>query len=338
MKKMWLIICWAPGKEAAMNNAASKQQRFQARMGNMPPVIWMLLSIIAIFSFTGENFFSVGNLLNIIKQASPFLILAIAETMAILIGQIDLSIGNTMAFCTVIVAMLMRMGWPIPLAIVAGIAVGAGCGLLNGVFIAKLRVPAYITTFGLGTMFYGLGSLLTGGVSIPALDSSFRWLADGEIWGIPVVFLIAIVVFFLLKLVLDRTSLGRNMYGLGGNREALFLSGVNTVKAEIAIFTAIGVLVGIAGVIFAARSASGHPDYGKQWEFNAIAATIIGGNSFSEGRGTISKTVLGVLFIQILKTGLNISGVSPQSQSFLLGLIVVVAISADVLVKLKKEV
>ena len=127
------------------------------------------------------------------------------------------------------------------------------------------------------------------------------------------------------------------MYGLGGNREALFLGGVDPVKAEVIIFTIIGVLVGTAGILFAARSASGHPDYGKQWEFNAIAATIIGGNSFSEGNGNIFKTMLGVLFIQILKTGLNISGVSPQSQSFLLGLIVVVAISTDVLLKARKE-
>lgn len=320
-----------------MSNIALKQKSFKKWLSDTPPVVWMLLTIIAVFSFTGENFFSYGNLLNIIKQASPFLILAIAETMAILSGQIDLSIGNVMAFCTVVVAMLMQAGCPFYIAGIGGILAGMMCGMLNGIFIAKLRVPAYITTFGLGTMFYGLGSLMTGGVSVPALDSSFRFIADGDILGFPMIFLIAIVVFILVKIIIDKSALGRNMYGLGGNREALFLSGVNPVKAEIGIFTMIGILVGIAGVIFAARSASGHPDYGKQWEFNAIAATIIGGNSFSEGRGNIFKTVLGVLFIQLLKTGLNISGVSPQSQAFLLGLIVVVAISTDVLVKHKKE-
>ena len=214
---------------------------------------------------------------------------------------------------------------------------GTLCGLLNGIFIAKLNVPAYITTFGFGTMFYGFGSLITGGVSIPALDEGFRFLADGSVLGIPMVLIIAVIVFLLVKLLIDRTAFGRNMYGLGGNREALFLGGVNPVRAEAMIFAVGGVLVGIAGVLFAARSASGHPDYGKQWEFNAIAATIIGGNSFSEGNGNIFKTVLGVLFIQILRTGLNISGVSPQSQSFLLGLIVVAAISIDVFLKARKE-
>lgn len=319
-----------------MMNVKPRKSALQV-LGSIEPVIWMLAIIIAIFAFTGENFLSWGNAMNIIKQASPFLILALAETMAVLVGQIDLSVGNNMAFCTVTVALMMRGGMPVWLAVLGGIATGAACGLLNGVFIARFKVPAYITTFGFGTMFYGLGSLITNGVSIPALDEGFRFLADGDVFGVPMVLIIALVVFLLVRLLINHTAFGRNMYGLGGNREALFLGGVNPVRAETVVFTVAGVLVGIAGVLFAARSASGHPDYGKQWEFNAIAATIIGGNSFSEGNGNILKTVLGVLFIQILKTGLNISGVSPQSQSFLLGLIVVAAISIDVLLKTRKE-
>lgn len=305
--------------------------------GSVEPVVWMLAIIVITFAFTGEQFLTWGNAVNIIKQASPFLILALAETMAVLVGQIDLSVGNNMAFCTVIIAMMINAGMPVWLSAIAGILTGACCGLLNGVFIARFKVPAYITTFGFGTMFYGIGSLITGGISVPALNEHFRFLADGSVWKIPMVMILAILVFFLVWVLIYRTAFGRNMYGLGGNREALFLGGVNPVKAEIMVFTAAGVLVGIAGVLFAARSASGHPDYGKQWEFNAIAATIIGGNSFSEGNGNIFKTVMGVLFIQILKTGLNISGVSPQSQSFLMGVIVVAAISIDVLLKTRKE-
>lgn len=320
-----------------MNREAKKGENLLTRLGNVEPVIWMLLVIIVIFSIAGKNFLSLGNLLNIVRQASPFSVLAIAETMAILVGQIDLSIGNVMAFCTVVVSMLIRAGVPVALAIVITIVVGGLCGALNGFIIAKLKVPAYITTFGMGTVFYGIGSLMTGGVSVPALDAGFRFLSDGSVLNVPMIFLEALVVFLLVKLLIDRTAFGRNMYGLGGNREALFLSGVNPVKAETIVFTVIGILTGIAGVMFAARSASGHPDYGKQWEFNSVAATIIGGNSFSEGKGNVVKTLLGVIFIQILKTGLNISGVSPQAQPFLLGLIVVFAISADVMIRRKKE-
>ena len=320
-----------------MTKAGKSGTGLVKRLGKVEPVIWMLGIIVIVFALTGENFLTGANAINIIKQASPFLIIALAETMAVLVGQIELSVGNNMAFCTVIIALMMRAGVPVTLSILGGILTGGLCGLLNGVFIARLKVPAYITTFGFGSMFYGIGSLITGGVSIPALDSGFRFLADGDVFGIPMVLIIAVVVFFLVWVLIYRTSFGRNMYGLGGNREALFLGGVDPVKAEVVVFTVVGILVGIAGVLFAARSGSGHPDYGKQWEFNAIAATIIGGNSFSEGHGNIFKTVLGVLFIQILKTGLNLAGVSPQAQPFVLGFIVVAAISIDVLAKSRKE-
>ena len=314
-----------------------KPSGFLKALSKVEPVIWMLGIIFIIFSIMGSNFLTLANAANIIKQASPFLILALAETMAVLVGQIELSVGNNMAFCTVIIALLMRGGVPVPLAITGGVVTGGLCGLLNGVFIARFKVPAYITTFGFGFMFYGIGSLVTGGVSVPALDRGFRFLADGDVLGVPMILIIAMMVFFLVRLLVYRTSFGRNMYGLGGNREALYLGGVDPVKAEVVVFTVVGILVGIAGVLFAARSGSGHPDYGKQWEFNAIAATIIGGNSFSEGNGSIYKTVLGVLFIQILKTGLNLSGVSPQAQPLVLGLIVVAAISIDMAAKARKE-
>ncbi len=307
--------------------------KIRRNLKSIPPVIWMLLSIIIIFSITGKNFLSYRNLLNLLKQASPFLILAIGETMAILVGGIDLSIGFVMSFSSVIVALSMQAGVPVLPAILLGIFTGGLCGLVNGVVVAKWKVPYFIATYGMGSIVLGFGSLLTGGVSVPALDRGFRFISDGNVLSIPMVLIIAISVFFFAKLLIGKTSYGINMYGLGGNREALFLSGVNIVKAETLVFTFIGLLAGLSGVIFAARSASGHPSYGVGWEFDSVAATIIGGNSFSEGKGNINKTVLGVFFIQILKNGLNISGVSPQIQSFLVGSVVVIAISADVMIK-----
>lgn len=301
-----------------------------------PPVVWMLILIICIFSFTGTNFYSVNNLLNIVRQASPYLILAMGETLAILVGGIDLSVGYVMGFCGVAVAMLMNMGLPFYVAILIALVIGAFCGFINGLFVGRFKLPYFIVTYGTGNMVYGLGSIITGGVSQPALDRGFRFIADGTLLGIPVVFFLALIVFLLMKLLIKKTPFGRNLYGLGGNRESLFLSGVNIVKAEIMVFTVTGLLAAIAGVIFAARSASGHPGFGIGWEFDAVAATIIGGNSFSEGKGSINKTVLGVIFIQILRIGLNISGVAPQAQSFLIGFIVVIAISIDVIIQRRK--
>ncbi len=313
-----------------------KKNEFAAAVKSFPPVIWMLLLLLIVFSFTGANFYSVNNLLNIIRQASPYLILAMGETLAILVGGIDLSVGYVMGFCGVAVAMLMNMGLPFYAAILIALLIGLACGFINGVFVSKFKLPYFIVTYGTGNMVYGLGSILTGGVSQPALNRSFRFIADGTLLGIPLVFFIALAIFLLMKLLIKRTRFGRNLYGLGGNREALYLAGVDTVKAEISVFMMTGLLAAIAGVIFASRSASGHPGFGIGWEFDAVAATIIGGNSFSEGKGSINKTVLGVLFIQILRIGLNISGVAPQAQSFLIGFIVVVAISLDVIIQRRK--
>lgn len=317
-------------------NRTAVMNRIQSRIKDFPPVIWMLACIFIIFSFSGKNFLTFRNFLNILKQASPFLILALGQTMAILIGGIDLSVGYVMSFCGVIVALLMKAGISVPLAICAGILTGVVCGFCNGIFVSKWKIPYFIATYGMGNVVYGIGSVLTGGVSQPALHRGFRFIADGNVFGIPFVIILAIFFFLLIKLLIGRTAYGRNLYGLGGNREALYLSGVNVKRAEVLVFVVIGFLAGVAGVIFAARSASGHPSYGSGWEFDSVAATIIGGNSFSEGKGNINKTILGVLFIQILKNGLNISGVAPQAQSFLIGLIVVVAISTDVLVQNKK--
>lgn len=313
-----------------------KRQDLKNTVKEFPSVVWMLVGIVVIFSFTGHNFFAVRNVLNILKQASPFLILATGETMAILVGGIDLSVGYVMSFCGVVIALCMKAEIAVPIAILCGILVGGICGLCNGFLVAKWKIPYFIATYGLGNIVYGLGSVLTGGISQPALNKNFRFISDGLIFRIPSVVILAVCIFIIIKFVIDRTPYGRNLYGLGGNREALFLSGVNVIQAEIIVFTIIGLLAGMTGVILAARSASGHPGYGVGWEFDSVAATIIGGNSFSEGKGNINKTVLGVLFIQILKTGLNISGVVPQVQSFLIGLIVVIAISMDVLIQRKK--
>jgi len=153
---------------------------------------------------------------------------------------------------------------------------------------------------------------------------------------VPVILIIAIVIFLIMKYFTKYTSFGRNMYGLGGNREALFLSGVNVIRAEMSVFMTSGLLSGCAGLMLAARAASGHAGFGLGWEFDAVAATIIGGNSFSEGRGNINLTILGVLFIYILRNGLNMAGATPRIQSFLVGVVVVIAISVDVLVKRRK--
>jgi len=295
------------------------------------PVVYLLLLGSALFTFTAGNFLTVGNAFNIMRQASPLLILAIGETLTILIGEIDLSVGYVMSFTGLAAAYMLEAGVPLVAVAVACLAIAGALGLGNGVLVAKLGVPSFIATFGWGNVVFGLGLIVSKGLSVPALDESFRFLADGSVLGFPVIILITLAIFLLVQYAMKRTAFGRNVYGLGGNREALFLAGINVDRAQVWVFGASGLLSGCAGLLFAARAASGHAGSGVGWEFDAIAATIIGGNSFTEGRGNILKTVLGVVFISLLRNGLNMSGVAPQVQSFLVGVIVVIAISIDVL-------
>lgn len=304
-----------------------------AKLLDVPPVVYMLILGGGIFTYFADNFFSVGNAFNILRQASPLLVLAIGETLAILVGGIDLSVGYIMSFTGLMTAYMLKADYPLPVAIVLAVLIAGTVGLLNGVLVAKFKLPYFIATFGVGYIVFGTGLLLSGGMSVPALRTSFRFIADGHVFGFPVIILVAASIFLVLTYLMKFTDFGRNVYALGGNREALFLSGVNVTLAEITVFVGSGLLAGCAGVMFASRAASGHPSSGVGWEFDAVASTIIGGNSFSEGRGNINKTILGVVFLSLLRNGLNMSGVTPRIQFFLVGVIVVLAISIDVLSK-----
>jgi ribose transport system permease protein len=309
---------------------------FVRKLAAIPPVVYLLVFSGLLFSITAKNFFTIGNMFNVLRQASPLLVLATGETLAILVGKIDLSVGYLMSFSGLIAAYLIQAQFPLIAVVLLPVIAVSIFGALNGIFIAKCKLPAFITTFGVGNIVFGLGLLISGGVSIPALNRSFRYLADGRIFGFPVITLISLGIFLIMKYFVNFTAFGRNVHGLGGNREALFLSGVNVDLAEIKVYFTSALLSGCAGILFSSRAASGHIGSGIGWEFDAIAAAIIGGNSFSEGRGDINKTILGVLFIFMLRNGLNMMGVNPQIQSFMVGVVVVFAISVDVIVKKAK--
>jgi ribose transport system permease protein len=307
------------------------------RLKHIPPVIWINLILVVLWLIFSPGFFSFGNLYNLGAQAAPLLILAIAETIVILSEGIDLSVGYVLSIAGVAAAYMMKVNVPLPLVLLGAVAVGGVCGYLNGMLVAKGGLPPFIATLGVGSMAFGLGLIVTEGLSVPAFKSSFRFIADGKILGLSVPIVIAILVFLGLSLLMRRTSFGRNVHGLGGNAEALRLAGVNITRAQIMVYTVSGLLCGIAGIIVAARTASGHAGAGLGWDFDAIAATIIGGSSFEEGRGSINKTILGVILISILRNGLNIAGVPNMYQFALIGVVVLGAIIIDVLFTKKME-
>lgn len=319
-----------------MRQANIKKCLIRAR--EIPPVFYMMAIGVVLFTIWGENFLTVGNISNILIQASPLLVLSIGQTLIILMGGTDLSLGYTMSFVGLMSAYALKAGIPVIFVIIWGIFIGGVIGSINGFFISNYRLPYFICTYGVGNVFFGLGLLLSGGISVPALNRSFRYLADGKLFGkIPIVILIAFGIFLLMKVLMDKTSLGRDVHGLGGNREALYLAGVNVKRAEFTSFLITGLLAGCAGVLFCARSASGHPSSGVGWEFDAVAASVIGGNSFIGGRGSLNRTILGVIFLCLLRNGLNMIGIHTRFQSTVVGIVVVLAISIDSLIQRSEE-
>jgi ribose transport system permease protein len=299
------------------------------------PVIWISGVMILLWAIVAPGFFSINNAQNILLSVAPLLIAALGQTIILLTEGIDLSIGYVVAMCGMASASLV--GLPLPIVIVGGIATGGVFGFLNGILISKGGLPPFISTLGVGQVVFGLGLLLTRGLTVAALDDQFRWLGSGELIGIPFAFIVATVVFALMWFLMNRTTFGRSVHGLGGNQEALRLSGVNVAAKKIVIYTTAGLLYGVAGVLLASRSASGNIGMAVGWEFQTLAAVLIGGTSFNEGRGSINKTVLGVFLVGILRNGLNVAGVPNMYQYLLIGLVVVGAIVLDVVVRARRE-
>lgn len=300
------------------------------RIQNVPPVIWIIIFLIIIWSFFAPGFFSGSNLYNIGVQAAPLLILAIGETLVILTEGIDLSAGFVMGFCGVVAAACVNRGYSLISVIVIALAAGLAFGYINGFLIVKWKLPPFIATMGVGYAAYGISLLYSRGISIPALRKDFRFLYEGSILHIRTPIVLALVIFAIIWVLLYKTRFGRNIFGLGGNVEALRLSGINIDKAGIVAYAVTGFLAGFTGIIIAAKTASGHPATGLDWDFDAIAATIIGGTSFEKGKGGITYTVLGVLLITILRNGLNVAGIDNMYQYTLIGLVVLGAIIWDV--------
>lgn len=308
-------------------------KKWKGFLGSVPPIVWMMIIMLVLFSAAADNYLSAQNLMNILRQSVPLLILAIGQTMIVLTGGTDLSLGAQVSFVTVMWILLAQAGMNIYLAAPVAVCFAVLIGVANGLLVSKGKVPAFIATFGMQNIVNSIALVLTLGSSIYFSHHVFRNVYESEFLMIPAPIWIAVAVFAGSWILLYRTQFGTNIFGLGGNAEALSLAGVNTTKYYVKTYAFAGLLAGIAGLITACRVESGQPTVGSGWEFEAVAATILGGTSLNEGRGGIGGTVLGVLFLNMLRNGLNISGVSAMYQNAIIGIIVLGAIVMDALMR-----
>jgi putative xylitol transport system permease protein len=275
------------------------------------------------------TFLSGRNLVFVLLQISVNTILASGMTMVILSKGIDLSVGSVVALSGVVGADLVAQGWPVPLAAGVAIGIGALVGLVNGASIVYLRVAPFIATLAMMTAARGLAYLYTDGVSVGNLPQSFTVWGNGRIGPVPIPVVVAAVVVGGTAILLGRTVFGRRLYALGGNEEAARLAGVRVGRAKILIYTLMGALAALGGILLAARLGAGDPKAGQLFELTAIAAVVVGGTSLAGGRGGVWGTVLGALIIGVLDNGLVLMDVSAFWQMVVKGLVILGAVALD---------
>ena len=299
--------------------------------------VFGLIGLILIFWAWTPYFLTISNLLNIAQQTSINAIIAVGLTFVIITAGIDLSVGSIMAFAGVVMASLLQADLPIYLAIIIGLLVGAGSGIVNGLLISYGKLPPFISTLGMMSVARGAALLFTNGRPISGFTPEFRYIATGEILYIPVPVIIMIVVYLLADFVLTRTKLGRYTYAIGGNEEASLLSGINVKMMKTIIYGLSGMLSGLAAVLLTSRLNSAQPIAGIMYELDAIAAAVIGGTSLMGGEGKISGTLIGALIMGVLRNGLNLLGVSSFIQQIVIGSVIIVAVLVDMAIKKGKN-
>ena len=290
--------------------------------------IFFVFTIIC--SAMGKNFLNINNVMNIVNQASINAILAIGASIVILTGGIDLSVGSVVGFVGIFLAMNIKDGMSIPVAIILCLLCGAVIGLFNGVLVSYGKVPAFITTLGSMQAVRGLAQIINEGQAVSGFPLEIGALMKTKLFGVvPIGVLYVIVFYAIMILVLAYTKFGRGIYALGGNSHAARLSGIKVKRLEVIVYILCGVFAAFAGVMLLARLLYADPSAGNSYEMNAIAAAVIGGISMSGGKGKLANTVVGAIILATLTNGLQIMNVATYYQTVITGLVVIVAVFAD---------
>ncbi len=289
-------------------------------------LVFAFLLLALTLTLLSNRFLTVSNTVNVLRQSTINGIIAVGMTMVILTAGIDLSVGSILGLTAVVTADLLQRGWPVGLAVGAGLALGAAMGLINGLLITRGRIPPFIATLGMMTLARGLALTYTQGRPITGLPDGFRFLGTGFVGPVPMPIVIAALVFVVGYLLLTRTRVGEYIYALGNNETAARFSGIPTRRYITLVYVVSGLLSALAGMILVARLDSAQPIVGQGYEFDAIAAVVVGGTSFAGGEGGLGGTLLGVLIIAVLNNGLNLLNVSSFYEQVVKGVVIALAL------------
>jgi ribose transport system permease protein len=300
--------------------------------------ILLVLILMGIFlTFQTGTFLTSRNLFNVLRAFSWIAISAFGEILVIITAGIDLSVGSTMALSGLVTALALTSGWPVIPGIIAGLLTGVVIGLINGGLISKAKLPPFIATLGMMSIARGICYGLTNGQPVRGLPESFSLLGQYDLpvgdWQIPLPVILMVVIAIIMSLFLSRTVWGYRIYALGGNEQATGLSGINTGRVKVLVYTLCGFLTAIGGLLMTARLGVAAPTAALGYELDIIAAVVIGGTSLFGGEGTILGVLIGAAIMQVLRNGLVLLGFPAYWQPAAIGLVIVIAITLDQLRK-----
>lgn len=293
--------------------------------------ILALIILMVFVSVLNPTFLQANNLMNLMRQLIINGFIALGMTFVILTGGIDLSVGSTLALTSAIFAGLLQNGMNTGFAILIAVGLGLILGLINGILITKGKLAPFIVTLATMTIFRGLTLVYTDGRPIagPKDNFAFKFLGKGQFFGIPFQVILFILAFLCLWIILNKTSLGRKIYAVGGNEKASFISGINIDKVKIWVYVISSLMAVLSGLVLTSRLNSAQPTAGAAYEMDAIAAVVLGGTSMTGGSGSLTGTLIGILILGVLNNGLNLLGVSSFYQQIVKGIVILIAVLID---------
>ena len=311
-----------------MKNSKSLAQ-FYRKYG----IVCILIILFIISALVNRNFLKPRNLINILTQISVVTIIACGEEMLIVSGLIDLSAGLICTGSACFSAGVLVKTGSVPLAILTGLVFGAVCGWVNGFMVTHFKLQAFIATLAMQNIVKGAVQLYTNGQAVSGVEK-IEPLGHYKLFGaVPVPVLIMLVCVAVIAVLMKHTSLGLQIYAIGGNEKATISSGINTNRSKRIIFTLASLLTGLAGVVLMARLVAGMPSVGEGYEFDAITAVVVGGTSFLGGIGTVTGALIGSIIVGLINNILNLLHLSTQYQLIVKGILIAGAVILDTMTK-----
>ena len=311
----------------------TKKKKKSGNSSSVVGTLAALLILCVILAIASDNFLSYSNFMSILKQTSFNALLSIGMLLCLITAGIDLSVGANATFCACIMGMLVQKGVTnAAVLLIAAIACGMIVGLVNGTLLTRLHLPhPFVSTLGMKNFLWGFALLVTGSQMVSGFPDGVLWLGSATIGGFPVSFIIVLILYVIMHVVLTRTGFGRSIYCAGGNMEATRLSGINSANVLTACYVISGFAAALAGIVSVGRSGICNGTNAIQpYDTDAVAACVLGGASFSGGKGTMLGAMLGAMIIATLRNGFTLLSITSAVQNMVLGLVIILAVLLDV--------